>query len=108
MSKLMLKNALPDFSEELEAALKAQGEHSLAAQISGMVLVDRCRCGDSFCSMFYVVNPPKGSWGPEHENIEVEMNVPGMVILDIVKGRIMAIEVLDRDDVHEKLFRVMP
>src|SRR5579884_3454605 len=60
--------------------------------------VDRCRCGESFCSTFFVQPPPVGSYGPTHYNVELDPE-QGTLILDVVDGRIACVEVLYRDDI---------
>lgn len=42
-------------SEELRGLLMQQGERELAAQVLSLRIVDRCRRGDDFCAMFYVL-----------------------------------------------------
>ena len=102
-----LTNALPAFAEELECYLRNQGHADLAAQISTLPLVDRCRCGDDFCATFYTAARPAGAYGPGHSNLEVESG-DGMIILDLVDGGIRCIEVLFRPDVQKVLFSVLP
>jgi hypothetical protein len=40
---MLLKEVLPSFAVELEQLLRNAGEGELAAQVSGLVIVDRCR-----------------------------------------------------------------
>jgi len=47
-SPATLVDVLPELAQELKGLLKAQGESNLAGQISDLVIVDRCRCGDDF------------------------------------------------------------
>jgi len=76
---------------------------------AGLRLVDRCRCGDDFCSTFYSEPKPNGTWGSlgRHENLTLAPE-QGMIILDIVDGRIVCVEVLDREDVRKKLLAAIP
>jgi hypothetical protein len=80
---------------------------ALAAQIAGLRIVDRCRCEDDFRAAFYTQPKPQGAYGPEHSNIELETKT-GMIILDVVSGRIAKIEVLYRDDVRCALRASIP
>lgn len=105
--RLLLTDALPTFSAELRQLLTEQGEPELAAQVPSLAILDRCRCGDDFCATFYTRPKPKGGYGPGHRNVRL-MPQEGMLILDVVGGEIACAEVLDRDDVREKLDAVLP
>ncbi|MGA3371054.1 MAG: hypothetical protein ABSC48_04765 [Terracidiphilus sp.] len=103
----MLADVLQEFARELEALLTAQSESELASQICGLKIVDRCRCGDDFCATFYTQPKPKGSYGPNHKCVEVTPQ-EGMIILDVVDGKIMKIEVLFRDEIRHQLDVIQP
>jgi hypothetical protein len=107
MSDLALARAIPVFAAELEASLRRQGRADLASQITGLPLLDRCRCGDSFCATFYTAAKPVGAYGPGHSNLIVESR-EGMIILDLVDDEIRCVEVLYRPDVQKALFAVLP
>lgn len=98
---------LPNFSDELTTLLTAAGEQVLAAQVSGLSIVDRCRCGDDFCGTFYTELKPQGSYGAGHKNLVLEP-VRGDVILDVVNGTIVCVEVLYRDEIRNALIDHMP
>lgn len=83
----------------MERLLFEDGEADLAAQIPKLRIVDRCRCGESFCSTFYVQPPPSGAYGPSHYNVVIDPKA-GMIVLDVVDGKIACVEVLYRDDVR--------
>lgn len=53
--------ALPELARELEAFLAEQGESGLATQVCALKIVDRCRCGDDFCTTFHTLPKPEGS-----------------------------------------------
>jgi len=110
ISAPLLTDALPQFASELERALRQDGELALADQITGLHIVDRCRCGDDFCATFYTVARPKGAWSDlgRHECVEVEAVATGTIVLDLVDRQIGSVEVLYRDDVREPLFRAIP
>ncbi len=105
-SKLVVE-ALPEFANELEQGLKAQGRADLVSQLDSLPLVARCQCGEKSCATFYVVPPAETTWGPGHENVIVDA-LAGRVVLDVVRGRIVAIEVVDREDVRRRLQAVIP
>jgi hypothetical protein len=63
-----------------------------------LTIVERCRCGDDFCASFYTQPKPKESYGPGHDSMELEPT-EGMLILDIVDGRIAHVEILHRNDI---------
>jgi hypothetical protein len=104
---MLLKEVLPQFAVELERLLRKQGEVELASQASLLMIVDRCRCGDDFCASFYTQPKPKGAYRPGHRSMELEP-AEGMLILDLVGGRIAHVEVVNRNDIREKLLAALP
>jgi hypothetical protein len=99
---MRLVSALPALSDELVKLLREANESALADQIVDLEIVDKCRCGDDFCSSIYTAPKPSGTWGPFHRNISLHPS-EGMLILDVVDERISYIEVLDRDDIRSAL-----
>jgi len=83
------------------------GETGLATQISGLRIVDRCRCGDDFCSTFYVQPKPDGAYGPSHRSVDLAPQ-QGTIILDVVDEKIACVEVQYRDEIREKLQALLP
>ena len=104
---MRLTAALPEFAAELEGLLRAAGELDLASQTRDLAILDRCRCGEDFCSTFYPLPKPKGSYGPNHHTVVLSPK-DGMVNVDVVDGKIACVEVLYRDDVKEKLQMSLP
>ncbi len=104
---LLLPQALPEFSSELETLLLQSGRTALAAQVAQVWMVDRCRCGNDFCATFYTAPKPQGKYGPKHENIELSPK-NGMIIVDLIDGVIQCVEVLYRDAVRSELQSIMP
>ena len=104
--RLLLTDTLPAFASELQQLLIEKGESELAAQVPGLMIFDRCRCGDDFCATFYTLPKPEGSYGPGHRNVALTPE-EGMLILDVVAGEIACVEVLERPDVREKLVAVL-
>jgi hypothetical protein len=105
--RLLLADTLPTFAAELRQLLAEQGEPELAAQVPGLAILDRCRCGDDFCATFYTMPKPEGRYGPDHRNVALTPE-EGMLILDVVGDKIACVEVLYRDEIREKLVTVLP
>jgi hypothetical protein len=76
---VLLNDTFPEFTLELERLLARAGAPELAAQAPGLVIVDRCRCEDGFCSSFYTQPKPQGTNGPGHNGIDLEAD-EGMVV----------------------------
>ena len=93
-----LVDVLPDFAAELAEALRSEDGADLADQVRELSITAVCGCGDDFCASFYTGPRPDGPWGHGHKNVTPQ-TATGMVILDVVDGRIRYVEVLDRDDV---------
>jgi hypothetical protein len=104
---VQLTEILPSLAIELEQLLKNQGESELAAQVSQLAIVDRCRCGDDFCSSFYTQPKPEGSYGPGHRCMDLDA-AEGMLLVDVVAGKIAHVEILNRTDVRCKLLTALP
>lgn len=102
----LLADALPEFAAELAALLRKAGYDNLAAEVPFITITSRCPCGDSFCATMYVHSR-------QIERVEdmngVDLDTEkGMVVLDVVEGRITCIEVLNRDDVRCSLLELLP
>ncbi len=104
---LLLIDTLPSFAKELRQLLQVQGEPELAAQVPGLMIQDRCRCGDEICATFYTQPKPEGGFGTGHRNVALSPE-EGMLILDVVAGEIACVEVLDRKDVQQRLRELLP
>jgi hypothetical protein len=104
---MQLTEILPSLALELEQLLKNQGEAELAAQVPQLVLVDRCRCGDDFCSSFYTYPKPQGHYGPGQRCLDLDA-AEGMLLVDVVGGKIAQVEILNRLDVRHKLLTALP
>jgi hypothetical protein len=102
-----LSEILPALAIELEQLFKKQGEAELAAQVSQLTVIDRCRCGDDFCSSFYTEPKPEGHYGPSHRCIDLDA-AEGMLLVDVVAGKIAHVEVLNRADVRRHLLAALP
>ena len=106
-ARIMVSEALPELSVELQRLLYAAGETSLAESVRELRVVDRCRCGDDFCATFYTAPPPNGSYGQTLRSLELEPE-QGMIILDVVEERIVCVEVLYRPAVSARLLQLLP
>ncbi len=104
---MRLTEILPSLALELEQLLKNQGKAELAAQVSQLALVDRCRCGDDFCSSFYTQPRPEGHYGPDHRCMDLDA-AEGMLLVDVVAGKIAHVEILNRVDVRRQLLAALP
>ena len=87
--------------------LRKQGETDLATQIPTLVIVDRCRCGDDYCSSFYTRPRPTEGHGPDYRGLDLDAE-KGMIIVDVVSGLIAQVEVLNRDDIRNPLRAALP
>ncbi len=104
---LLLSDVIPALVTELEQLLKEEGERALAAQVRGLRIVDRCRCGDDFCATFYTEPPAKVNYGSGHRKIALTPK-EGMIILDVVGPKIACVEVLYRDEIRKALHAALP
>ena len=89
------------------AAMRVVQRDDLAVQVPHLTIVARCTCGDPGCAHFYTEPPPVGAYGPDHSNLSLPA-ASGILILDLVADRVVAIEVLDRPDVKEPLDEYLP
>ena len=96
----LVSEVLPDLSKELESLLIEADEAELAAQVRGLRIFDRCRCGDDFCATFYVRPKSKDGFGLDHRNVDLGPE-NGFLILDVEGEQIAAVEVLYRDEVRK-------
>jgi hypothetical protein len=103
----LIRELLPALAEEVWDLLMKEGEPELADQVLDLRIVDRCRCGDDFCATFYVQPKPNGAYGPSHRNITLKP-AQGMLVLDLLGDRIVAIEVLYRDEIRKSLQAALP
>lgn len=103
----LLSRLLPEFAGELHALILASEEPQLAFQVESLRVLDRCRCGDSFCATLYTAPKPDGSYGPTHRNVVLDP-ANGMIVLDVVDERIVCVEILYRDDLRSRILRLLP
>jgi hypothetical protein len=104
---MLLTETLPFLAVELEELPKKEGHAELAAQVSGLKIVDRCRCGHDFCASCYTERKPHGAYGAGHRDVELEPQA-GMLLLDVVADKIVHVEVLYRHNIRENLLASFP
>ena len=104
---MLLTEILPQLAVELEQLLKDKGEIELAAQVQRLKIVERCRCGDDFCGSFYTEPKPELAYGAGHRCMDLDA-AEGMLLIDLVAGRIAYVEVLNRNDIRRKLMAALP
>ena len=102
-----LGDQFPELAAELVGLLTDSNEEQLARTVPTLTVVDRCRCGDDFCAMMYTAPRPQGAWGPSHRNIALNPR-NGMLILDVLEEQIVGIEVLYRDEIRDRLSKLIP
>ena len=101
-----LGESLPNLVDELTVLLEREGEPELARQVSNLPLLDRCRCGDSFCATIYTAAKSDREYGI-HRNIALHPEA-GHLILDLRDRRIICIEILYRDEIRERVLKLLP
>lgn len=107
MNSMQFAFAFPELAQEITDCLLRRGETELAGQIEHISIVDKCRCGDSFCGSLRTSPKPKGAYGPGHRNVVLEPS-RGMFILDVVDERIVYIEILYRDEIKQRVDLLLP
>jgi hypothetical protein len=105
--KPLLRITFPALADELVDLLNGASRQDLADQVPTLRVFDRCRCGDDFCSTIYFHQPPKGSWGKNHQNLSLEADT-GMIILDVASGKLVCAEILYRPEFRTKLLLLLP
>ncbi len=88
------------FEDELVTLLEDEGERELAICVRDVRLVALCDCGDDFCQSIHTAVHQKGTpYGEGHRCVPLSPS-EGMLVLDVVYGRIMYIEILNRPPMH--------
>jgi hypothetical protein len=103
----LLSEAFPELADELRTLLKAQEEEALASEVVGLRIIERCQCGDDFCATMYTVPKPKGAWRSGHNTFDLDAE-SGTILLDVVHDKIAEIEILNRDEIRNKLNVLIP
>ncbi|MFI8106821.1 hypothetical protein [Streptomyces sp. NPDC086023] len=103
----LVREVHPDLVAELVALLEAEGERELAICAWDIRLFAHCSCGDDFCQSFYTAPPPEGAFGPGHRCLPL-MPEKGMLIVDVVQGRIRYVEVIDHAPLRDHRIPAAP
>jgi len=106
MPETLLVDELPGLAQELATLLEQKSETDLIPQLSRLPIIDRCRCGDDFCATIYTTTKLDREYGIRR-CISLEPQ-SGYLILDLRDQRIVCIEVLFRNEIREKLLRLLP
>ncbi|MFD8418586.1 hypothetical protein [Streptomyces sp. NPDC059466] len=92
----LMRDVFPKLVAELIALLEDEGERELAICAWDLRLVGECGCGDGFCQSIRTADHPEDQpYGPGHRCVPL-LPSKGMLNLDVVDGRIMYVEILDR------------
>ncbi|MCX4750298.1 hypothetical protein OG455_33115 [Kitasatospora sp. NBC_01287] len=92
----LLRDVFPDLVAELSALLAAQGERESAITVLDVRLVRECGCASDPCQSLWTADHPAGQpFGAGYRCVPL-LTDSGMLNLDVVDGRIVYIEVLDR------------
>lgn len=104
----LVRDVFPDLVAELITLLETEGESELAICAWDLRLVDECGCGDDFCQSFATAAHPEGQpYGAGHRCVPL-LPARGMLCLDVLDGRIMYVEILDRPRVRRRSERPRP
>ena len=103
----ILRDVLPELASELKNLFRESESPHLAQQVDDLQILDRCRCGDSFCATIYTLPKPKEAWGKGHYTILLDAET-GMIIVDVLDDKIAEVEILYRDEIREKVLKLLP
>lgn len=102
----LVRDVLPGLSGRMETALRGQGETRLADQVPGLRITAVCPCDLPSCGSFHTLTRPFKRWFIRGRQVELADGGPGVVVVDVVRGEIAYVEVLDLDGVRETLLRL--
>ena len=102
-----LSSVAPELVAELRQLLLKEGQAARAAKVDALKIVDRCRCGDSFCASFWTAPKPEKGFGPGHRTIALAPQT-GYLNVDVVGADIFQIEVLYRDEIRKRIRSALP
>jgi hypothetical protein len=106
-SRPLLCQVFPDFVDELDQLLRAKGRYELADQLRSLEIHGRCGCEEFDCAQFYTVPVPEGPYGSGHQAFQLA-SASGLIVVDAIVGRLVAVEVLFRPDVKRQLDLWLP
>lgn len=94
----------PAFAAEFEELLRQVDRADLVSQVRDLPVLGRCDCRDDNCVYFYTAANPVGPYGLTHSNALLP-SAEGIVILNLLGDRIVAVPILDRPDIKVVLDR---
>ena len=103
--KPLMKEVLPDLSNELKTLLEKESNFHLAESIDLLRIYEKCECDETSCASFYTVPKPNGAYGIEHESLMLDAN-EGLLILDLVENEIKFVEILNRPEIRKNLIKI--
>lgn len=94
----LVREVLPALTAELVRLLGEEGERDLALCAHDLRVLGACGCADDFCQSIRTGTHVQGTpYGPGFRNVPL-LPDRGMLILDVLRGRIEYVEVLDRPE----------
>jgi hypothetical protein len=102
----LLSSVAPALADRIEAALRAQDEGELAAQVADLRVTLVCECGEPYCGSFWTSSLAMQKWLIRGRQVELADGGGGSVALDVVRGRIAYVEVLHLDEVRDAMARL--
>jgi hypothetical protein len=110
---MFLREALPEFYDELTSILDEMGRPDLSGQIRYLEIVQKCPCSDGGCASFQVSAhstadsfETPGARSSFYTKAIQLTNVRGKIKLGLDQlGRITSFEILNRPDIRKKLLR---
>jgi len=101
---MLVREVFPELAKEILHDLRRLKRNELAAEMTNLRVVDRCRCGEAVCGTFYTEDADlRKRFGASGIDIMLEC---GSTVTEL-KGRIVRIETLD-PQVTEMLCQVIP
>lgn len=92
----LVRDVFPALTAELVRLLEEEGERDLALCAHDLRIVGECGCSDDFCQSIRThPHPPGTPYGPGHRTVLL-LPERGMLNLDVIDGRIVYVEILDR------------
>jgi hypothetical protein len=104
---MLMSEAFPEFTTELQGLLRDEGEVEIAEQVPDFRILERCRCGDDYCATMYAYQGRRDSYQPDYRSVSLHPKT-GVIVLDVIEGNIIGIEVLFRDAIRKKLLEILP
>ncbi|WP_051844467.1 hypothetical protein [Streptomyces globisporus] len=92
----LVREVHPELVAELVRLLEEEGERDLSVVVRDVRLYGACGCSDDFCQSLRTSDHRPGTpYGEGHRCLPLPAET-GMLVLDVVHGRISSIEVIDR------------